>query len=146
MQDSLDRIWPEEAPQQIDLRPKESAQGLYNQLQALAPKNDSQGAAKAQAVSAGNSLRQARWLMFIEAEQTSMSIPLLVVLVAWLVAIFIGFGLFAPPNLTVIVTLAICALSVSAAIFIIMEMYTPFSGVLRIPSTPIREALSQIGH
>jgi hypothetical protein len=53
-----------------------------------------------------------------------MSIPVLVVLVA----IFIGFGLFAPPNSTVIVTFVICALAVSAAIFIIMEMYTPFSG------------------
>jgi hypothetical protein len=75
-----------------------------------------------------------------------MSIPLLVVLVAWLVAIFVGFGLFAPPNPTVIVALVICALAVSAAIFIIMEMYTPFSGVLKISSTPIREALNQIGH
>jgi hypothetical protein len=84
--------------------------------------------------------------MFIEAEQTSMAIPLLVVVVAWLVAIFIGFGLFAPPNSTVIVTLVICALAVSAAIFIIMEMYTPFSGVLKISSAPIREALSQLGH
>jgi hypothetical protein len=91
-------------------------------------------------------LRQTRWRMFIEAEQTSMSIPLLAVLVAWLVAIFIGFGLFAPANSTVIVTLAICALSVSAAIFIIMEMYTPFSGVLKISSAPIRETLNQIGH
>jgi membrane-bound ClpP family serine protease len=44
------------------------------------------------------------------------------------------------------VALVICALAVSAAIFIIMEMYTPFSGVLRISSTPIREALNQIGH
>ena len=146
VQDSLDRIWPEESPRQIDLRPVDNAQGLYAQLQALTPKNDSQSATKAQIISAASALRQSRWLMFVEAEQTGMSIPLLVVLVAWLVAIFVGFGLFAPPNPTVIVTLAICALSVSAAIFLIMEMYTPFSGVLRISSAPVRESLSQIGH
>jgi len=142
----LDRIWPEEASRQVDLRPKESTKDFYNHLQELTPMNPSQAAAKAEAVSMASNLRQTRWRMFIEAEQTSMSIPLLAVLVAWLVAIFVGFGLFAPPNPTVIVTLAICALSVSAAIFLIMEMYTPFSGVMRISSAPVREALSQIGH
>ena len=142
----LDRLWPGEASRQVDLRPKEATQGFYSQLQALVPKNDSQGATKAEAISMAANLRQTRWRMFVEAEQTSMSIPLLVVLVAWLVAIFVGFGLFAPSNATVIVTLAICALSVSAAIFIIMEMYTPFSGVMRISSAPIRETLNQMGH
>ena len=142
----LNRIWPGEASEQVDLRPKEDTRDFYSQLQALAPKNDSQAATKAEAISMAANLRQTRWRMFVEAEQTSMSIPLLVVLVAWLVAIFVGFGLFAPSNPTVIVTLAICALSVSAAIFIIMEMYTPFSGVLKISSAPIREALNQIGH
>jgi hypothetical protein len=142
----LNRIWPGEASGQVDLRPKEDTRDFYSQLQDLAPKNDSQGATKAEAISMAANLRQMRWRMFVEAEQTSMSIPLLAVLVAWLVAIFIGFGLFAPPNSTVIVTLAICALSVSAAIFIIMEMYTPFSGVLKISSAPIRETLNQIGH
>jgi len=142
----LDRIWPGEASRQADLKPKESTQSFYAQLQALTPKNDSQNAAKAEIVSMAANLRQTRWRMFIEAEQTSMSIPLLVVLVAWLVAIFVGFGLFAPPNPTVIVALLISALAVSAAIFIIMEMYTPFSGVLQISPAPIREALNQIGH
>jgi Protein of unknown function (DUF4239) len=142
----LNRIWPGEATGQVDLRPKEDTRDFYSQLQALAPKNDSQGATKAEAISMAANLRLTRWRIFVEAEQTSMSIPLLAVLVAWLVAIFIGFGLFAPPNPTVIVTLAICALSVSAAIFIIMEMYTPFCGVLKISSAPIRETLNQIGH
>jgi Protein of unknown function (DUF4239) len=142
----LNRIWPGEATGQVDLRPKEDTRDFYSQLQTLAPKNDSQGATKAEAISMAANLRLTRWRIFVEAEQTSMSIPLLAVLVAWLVAIFIGFGLFAPANSTVIVTLAICALSVSAAIFIIMEMYTPFSGVLKISSAPIRETLNQIGH
>jgi hypothetical protein len=142
----LNRIWPGEATGRVDLRPKEDTRDFYSQLQALAPKNDSQGATKAEAISMAANLRLTRWRIFVEAEQTSMSIPLLAVLVAWLVAIFIGFGLFAPANSTVIVTLAICALSVSAAIFIIMEMYTPFSGVLKISSAPIRETLNQIGH
>jgi hypothetical protein len=84
--------------------------------------------------------------MFVEAQETTMSIPLLVVLVSWLVVIFVSFGLFAPTNPTVVGTLIVCALAVSAAIFLIMEMYTPFSGVMKISPEPIREALSRIGH
>jgi len=71
---------------------------------------------------------------------------MLIVLVSWLVAIFVSFGLVAPPNPTVIVTLLVSAFAVSSAILIILEMYTPFSGILRISSAPIRDALSQIQH
>jgi hypothetical protein len=142
----LDSVWPGEASREADLTPKNSGRGFYAELQSLTPKNDSQSVAKAQAISMAANLRQMRWRIFVEAEQTSMSPPLLVVLVAWLVAIFIGFGLFAPPNPTVFIALVVCALAVSAAIFIIMELYTPFSGVLRISPAPIRDALNQIGH
>jgi hypothetical protein len=72
--------------------------------------------------------------------------PLLVILVSWIVAIFISFGLYAPPNPTVIVTILIGALAVSAAILIIMEMYSPFSGIMRISSEPVSEAISRLKH
>jgi hypothetical protein len=62
------------------------------------------------------------------------------------VTIFISFGLYAPPNPTVIATMLIGALAVSAAILIIMEMYSPFNGILRISSDPIREAIHQLKH
>jgi len=75
----------------------------------------------------------------------AVPLPLLVVLVWWLAAIFVGFGLFAPPNPTVVVTLALAAIAVSSAIFIILEMYTPFSGVLGIAPTPILDALNAMG-
>jgi hypothetical protein len=50
-----------------------------------------------------------------------------VVLVFWPTVIFISFGLFAPRNATVVATLLICALSVSAAIFLILEMHAPLA-------------------
>jgi len=142
----IDRIWPSQASRQSELRPTESNQAYYSGLQLLTPKTDAQAAAKAEAISMSVSLRQTRWLLFLEAEQSSVPLPLLVILVAWLTSIFVSFGLFAPPNPTITVTLLIGALAVSAAIFIILEMYTPFSGVLQISPAPIREALSQMGH
>lgn len=144
VEDAVNRIWPKEKSRSFELRPKDKAQDVFGQLQLLVPKNDIQAAAKGQVTSLILSLRKTYWLMFLESEQTSMSIPLLMVVTSWLVAIFISFGIFAPPNSTVIVTLIVCALAVSAAIFIIMEMYAPFSGILKISPAAVRDALSQM--
>jgi hypothetical protein len=74
-----------------------------------------------------------------------LPLPLLIVLLLWAMALFIGFGLFARFNLTVMVSLLVGALSIAAAIFLILELNHPFSGLLRIPDTPIQYALSLIG-
>ena len=70
---------------------------------------------------------------------------MLVILVFWLDVIFISFGLFAPRNATVITALFVAGLSVSGAIFLILEMYTPFGGVIKISSAPLRAALAHLG-
>jgi hypothetical protein len=138
---SLERIWPNQGFQDPQLRPTDTGQSFYNQLQLLQPKNEAQAAVKAAAISAAIALRRTYWLMFLGSEGSSLSRPLLVVVVAWLTAIFASFGLFAPRNNTVFVTLVVCAVAVSAAVFIIMAMYTPFSGVMKISSLPLRDAL-----
>jgi hypothetical protein len=70
---------------------------------------------------------------------------LVVVVVFWLAAIFVSWGLFAPTNGTVIATLCIAALSVSAAILVVLEMYTPYIGLIRLSSAPVRAALEHLG-
>ncbi|WP_433967671.1 hypothetical protein [Tunturiibacter gelidiferens] len=146
VQAGLDRIWPSQSSRQAELRPGNYSETALNELELLAPKDDRQAAAKVQAISMVVSLKQSQWLMFLKSEQNAVPLPLLVILVLWLAAIFVSFGLFAPPNPTVVVTLALSALAVSSAMFLILEMYTPFSGVLRIAPTPILDALSQMGH
>ncbi len=141
---AVDRIWPKEKSSLSQLKPKENDVYLSAQLQLLVPKNDLQASAKAQAVGLLQSLRRSNWLMFLESEQASIPTLLLVVVTSWLVVIFISFGIFAPPNATVIATLIICAVAVSGAIFIISEMYSPFNGVLRISSAAVRDALNQL--
>lgn len=83
--------------------------------------------------------------MYLQSEQASISIPLLIVVTLWLFAIFMSFGMFAPSNATVMLTLIVCAMAASAAIFIIVEMYSPFKGLLEISPVAIREALNQMG-
>ena len=80
-----------------------------------------------------------------EQGATSVSMPLLVVLVLWLTLILASFGLFAPANATVITSMCICALSVSAAILLILEMYSPFAGLIQLSSAPLRAALAHLG-
>jgi hypothetical protein len=141
----LERVWPSDAPQ-ASLKPADDSQFFYDHLRNLAPKDDAQVAVKAAAISAAINLRHTYWLMFLGMEQSSLSFPLLLVVVSWLTFIFTSFGLFAPGTKAVFVTLVACALAVSGAVFIIMAMYTPFSGVMRISSSPIRDALSLMGH
>ncbi len=127
--------------------PPTSAGGevLYDKLQALAPKDDEQRALQSQALNMAMAIGQTRWLMY-EQGTAPVSTPLLVVLVVWLTVIFVTFGIFAPPNATVLTSLCVSALSVSGAIFLILEMYSPYSGLIQVSSAPLRAALAQLGH
>ena len=137
----INRMWPDEGsgPQ---LEPV-SAEAFYDKIQALSPQNEVQRALQAQAVKMSVDIGQARWLLF-EQGGRSIPMPFLVLLIFWVTVIFLSFGLFAPRNATVIVTLFLCALSVSGAIFLIMELDHPFGGLVQISSAPLRSALSQI--
>jgi hypothetical protein len=84
-------------------------------------------------------------LLLFENLGTSIPVPFLVVLVFWLCIIFGSFGLFAPRNATVIGVLCVCALSVSGAIFLILELDRSFEGLLQVSSAPLRTALVQLG-
>ena len=84
-------------------------------------------------------------MLLFEQGGRSIPTPFLVLLVFWLTVIFLSFGLFAPPNATVIATLFLCALSVSGAIFLILELDRPFGGLIQISSAPLRNTLDHIG-
>lgn len=141
---SLDKIWPKELGSSEVGPPSIRAEDVLGKIQALSPKDDKQRYLQAQALNMTISLGQTRWLMY-EQEVASVSKSMLVVLVFWLTAIFISFGLFAPPNATVITALCISGLSVSGAIYLILEMYTPFEGLIEISSAPLRSALAHLG-
>jgi hypothetical protein len=144
VEQSLDRIWPATRSQSSQLRPETNGSYLYDQLQLLTPKNDAQAAAKAQLLAVTLSLKRTYWLMYLQSVQTSIPAPLLIVVTSWLVAIFVSFGVFAPRNATVIVVLIVCAMAVSAAIFIILSMESPFNGILKISPAAVRDALAQM--
>jgi hypothetical protein len=138
-------IWSQEKNEMVKLDPAtSSAEIVYDKIQQLQPKNDAQRSIQSQALSMAISLGQTRWLLFAQSG-TSISIPFLVVIVLWLTIIFASFGLFAPRNLTAVVSLLLAALSVSGAIFLVLELDRPFEGLLEISSDPLRNALNHLG-
>ena len=59
--------------------------------------------------------------------------------------LFVSFGLYAPRNATVVAALLISAFAVSGAIFLILELDDPFTGMIQISGTPMRNALEHLG-
>jgi hypothetical protein len=141
---ALDRMWPESRSQPAQLAPIAGAEGPYDKILKLSPQHDAQRALQAQALRISTDLLQTRWLL-AEQRRSSIAMPFLVMLVFWLAVLFVSFGLFAPPNATVIATLFVCALSVSGAIFLILELDQPFEGLIRLSSAPLRDALAGLG-
>jgi hypothetical protein len=121
-----------------------SAEGLFEKTQALQPKDERQKMIQTQALNQELGLGQTRWLMYEQAS-TEVPKPLVTVLVFWLTVIFVCWGIYAPRNATVAATWFVTALSVSSAIFLILEMYTPYSGLILVSSGPLRAALAHLG-
>ena len=141
---ALGQMWSKDASASRSAPPSAGGEILYEKIHALSPQNDAQRSLKTQASNIAVDVAKTRWLMYEQA-MTSVSTPLLIVLVLWLSAIFVSFGLFAPFNATAVSSLFVAALSVSCAIFLILEMYTPYTGLVQISSQPLRAALAQLG-
>jgi hypothetical protein len=89
-------------------------------------------------------MQEARWLFFEQIDST-IQWPFLVVLVSWLVMIFASFGVVAPRNASVTVTLFVAALSVAGSIYVTLEMEQPYRGLIKLSDAPLRTALAELG-
>ena len=143
VEEAVIAIWPREASGSAHLAPNPKAgNAVYAAVQDLSPQDDTQRKLKDQATIVAIDLAQLRSLLAAQSVP-SISTPMLIILVSWLVVIFFGFSVLAPPNPTVIFALMISALAVSGAIFLILELDQPFDGVIRISSEPMLNALHQ---
>jgi hypothetical protein len=143
---SLDRIWSKKRLATTKLEPPSRGnEQLLVLIQGLAPRDDTQRALKSQALNIAFTVGETRWLQYAQMND-SVPVPILMILVGWLAALFFSFGLFAPRNGTVIASLFVAALSVSGAIFLMVDLYSPYGGLIEVSSAPLRAALSQLGN
>jgi hypothetical protein len=140
------RIWPEEEDSRSDLAPERNAGNeVFSAALRLSPQNDVQRTLKDQAVAVLAELGQSRELLLFQSIP-SVSTLLLIVVVTWLVLIFFSFSLIAPDNTTAALSLVVSAVSVSGAIFLLLELDQPFSGLMKISPEPLVRTLSQIAN
>jgi len=145
---TIENVWPRERTGMAGLSAFERTNGMelvQARLRELAPKDDAQRELLARAQQIASDVSQTRWLL-VEEAQSQLPVPFLVVLLFWLTMLFASFGLFSPRNATVITVLFVCACSVSAAIFLVMEMSQPLTGIIKVSNAPLLKALDHLGH
>jgi hypothetical protein len=118
---------------------------LQDRLAAMEGHGTQQRWMLSQAQALTSEMWDVRWLL-IEQDVLGIPVPLLLVVVFWLCLLFMSFGLFAPPNVTVRVVLFLCALAVAGAIQTILDLSRPFEGVIKVSDQPLRHALDVISH
>lgn len=124
-----------------------TAEGIEDSIRNLAPQTDAQRALRERALSASADLLESRWTVFGAVDSGtggSIPLPFLVIVIFWLSVIFWSFGLFAPRNATVLAVLFLSAISVAASIFLILEMDTPFDGIMKLSSAPLEYTLTHL--
>jgi len=114
------------------------------QVARLDPHTDAQRALRAQAETIAGQIAATRSLLIFH-QNGSIPTALVVVLVAWLVLIFTGFGIVGTNNATSLVTLVAGALAASSAVFLILEMDRPFAGIVTIHTAPLQDVLMRLG-
>jgi len=119
-------------------------ESFVEKIQQLQRQNDYQRSLHAQAIQFGGDAARIRSLL-LEQTQGGIPKPFLVVLIFWLTVIFMGFGVFAQPNPTIVGVLLLSSLSIAAAIFLVLELDMPFEGLMRISDAPLRNALAHLG-
>jgi hypothetical protein len=135
-------MWPEDQGSPVDLRPAApGADEVYFAIQHLTPGDDTQRSLKAQAAALAIDLGQIRGMLAAQSVP-SISTPLLMAVVGWIGILFLSFSIFAPPNATTGLALVAAALSVVVAVFLVLELDQPLSGMIRISGEPMYNVLS----
>jgi hypothetical protein len=137
---ATDSIWRGSTGRSDRFEPTEPAVNFNMQLQALKPQTDIQRELQTRMIQVSTDLAQTRLMLFARGADP-VPAPFLVVLIFWVAMIFVTFSLFSEANPVVIGAQVIFALSAAGAIFLILELSHPFSGLMQISSTPVRAAL-----
>jgi len=117
---------------------------IENLILQLTPATDAQRWFKSESLKLSGDVLKARWRL-LSSQGGSVPVVFLIVVISWLTVTFASFGLYAQPNASVVAVLLLSALSVAAAVFLILELDGPFDGVIKVSSGPFRYTLSQLG-
>jgi hypothetical protein len=139
-----DRLWREkEAAAPGPFHAHEAKEEVYAEIQKLSPQTGVQRSLQARAVQIGNDLARLRFMLFVESESL-IPTPFLGILALWQAIVFASYSLFAPLNSTLITCLSVFAFAAACAIFLILELGRPSTGLMMVSSAPPRNALGTL--
>jgi hypothetical protein len=118
-------------------------QQLDDLIGKLDPKTPEQKQALATASSHFAQIEQTRLLMSLQLASPFFR-PLLIVVVAWSLFLFCGFGLLSQINATTLAALAFGAFAVASALFLILELSQPYTGLFRTSPAALEQTIATI--
>jgi hypothetical protein len=118
---------------------------LERRILALVPASAEQKWFQSQALQLTNALSQIHRLALSQEAAAAPPWAVLIVVLLCSAFIFAGFGLYVPPNMTVLFSFSVAALAVAAAMFLIVDLGDPFSGFLKVSSAPALATLDVLG-
>jgi hypothetical protein len=124
--------------QALDVEP------IQNALHTLTPTTEAQRWLKARALQLTAQMAEARW-QSAESEVGAFPGAFLVFLILWLALLFGSFGLLAPRNGTVVAVFLVCALSITGALVLIIDMDHPYLGFIQVSDGPWQRAHARLG-
>ena len=83
-----------------------------------------------------------RLLVFTQSDN-AIPVPFFIVLTFWLVVIFASFSVLAEP-IIVIASILVFAISVSSALFLIVDLSHPFEGLMQISNHHLQMVMPKI--
>ena len=113
-------------------------------LESLHPSTDFQKQALAEANSAVDAIGQARMQMSF-ALSSPVSYPLVLIVVGWGIFLFCGFGLMSKGHAMSLVAVVVGAFAVSSAIYMILDLSSPYGGIFRASPAPLEQVLAVMG-
>jgi hypothetical protein len=136
----IDSIWKENAAGRPADEARPHEQSVLYMIRNLSPKNATQTSLQARALQLSTELTEIQ-LGLSSQLPDSISTPFIDVLILWLMFIFTVFAMSSPSNATLITVLFLCILAASGAIYLILELGSPFDGLMQIPNDGLRSAL-----
>jgi hypothetical protein len=114
-------------------------------LDSLQPSSDAQKTALANANQAHAAIEQIRLQMAL-ALTNPVTYSLLAIVVAWATFLFCGFGLMSRSNAMAFAALAVGAAAVASAVYLIINLSDPYSGLFEASRAPIERILKDVGN
>jgi len=113
-------------------------------LDALRPSTDAQTRALAAARATSEAIGQSRVQMSF-ALSNPVSYPLILIVVSWAFFIFCGFGLMSKGHAMTLIGVFVGACAAASAVFLILGLSNPYSGIFRASSAPLEQVLAVMG-